>query len=110
MGRFPGIVSLDEKDFVLRVWGDEDRATQSLRRGPLSRALVTPRADLTVDLTDLSFADSSLMLDLVMLARRLRHAGRHMVLKGAQPHIQRLIELIGIDRLDGVYVLAPAAR
>ncbi len=98
------IVTLDEHDFVLRVWGDEDRSTQSLRRRALSRALVAPRSDLTVDLTDLSFADSSLMLDFVMLARRLRHAGREMVLKGPQPHIQRLIELIGLDRLDGVHV------
>ena len=93
---------------MLRVWGDEDRATQSLRRRPLSRALLAPRTDLTVDLTGLSFADSSLMLDLVMLARRLRQAGRRMVLKGAQPNILRLIELIGLDRLDGVYVAAPA--
>jgi anti-anti-sigma factor len=108
LGRFQGIVTLDEQDFVLRVWGDEDRATQSLRRAPLSRALVSARTDLTVDLTDLSFADSSLMLDFVMLARRLRKAGRRMVLQGAQPHIRRLIELIGLDRLDGVDLAAPA--
>ena len=101
------IVTLDEQDFVLRVWGDEDRSTQSLRRRALSRALISPRSDLTVDLSDLSFADSSLMLDFVMLARRLRHAGRHMVLHGPQPLIQRLIELIGLDRLEGVDVAAP---
>ena len=90
------------------MWGDEDRATQSLRRGPLSRALTSARSDLTVDLTDLSFADSSLMMDLAMLARRLRHAGRTMILHGPQPQIQRLIEIIGLDRLEGVSVLVPA--
>ena len=84
--------------------GDEDRTTQSLRRRPLSRALCTARADLTVDLSGLSFADSSLMLDLAMLARRLRQAGRKVVLCGAQPDIQRLIELVGLDRIDGVHV------
>jgi anti-anti-sigma factor len=109
IGYLSRIVSLDEQDFVLRVWGDEDRATQSLRRRPLSRALVSVPGDLTVDLTGLSFADSSLMLDLVMLARRLRQAGRQMVLQGAQPHIQRLIELIGLDRLEGVRVAAPVS-
>ena len=106
MGRFPDIVTLDENDFVLRVWGDEDRATQSLRRRPLSRVLTTMREDLTVDLTDLAFADSSLILDLAMLARRLRHAGRAMVLHGPQPQIQRLIEIIGLDRFEGVHVAA----
>ena len=90
------------------MWGDEDRSTQSLRRRPLSRVLTTLRKDLTVDLSECSFADTSLMLDLVMLARRLRHAGRHMVLHAPQPQIQRLIELIGLDRVEGVFVASPA--
>ena len=87
--------------------GDEDRATQSLRRRALSRALISCRADMTVDLSELSFADSSLMLDLAMLARRLRHAGRKLVLSDPQPHIRRLIEAIGLDRLPGVLLAAP---
>ena len=87
--------------------GDEDRATQSLRRRPLSRALVTSGSDLTVDLSDLSFADASLMLDLAMIARRLRHAGRCLVLRDAQPDIARLIEIMGLDRLPGVLVASP---
>jgi anti-anti-sigma regulatory factor len=55
-----------------------------------------------VDLSDLSFADASLMVDLAMLSRRLRRRGRALVLRGAQPQIQRLIELVGLDRLPGV--------
>ena len=109
MEYFPTIVSFDEHRFLLRVSGDEDRATQSLRRRDLSRALLACRADLTVDLSDLSFADSSLMLDLAILARRLRQAGRRLVLCDAQPHIQRLIEVVGLDRLPGVLVAAPSA-
>jgi anti-anti-sigma factor len=66
-------------------------------------------ADLTVDLSELKFADSSLMLDLAMVARRLRQAGRSLVLQGAQPNVQRLIEVVGLDRLPGVLVAAPAA-
>ena len=110
MGRFPTIVSFDEQHLLLRVSGDEDRATQSLRRRALSRALVTCRADLTVDLSGLSFADTSLMLDLAMLARRLRRLGRQIVLCDAQPNIQRLIEIVGLDRLPGVLVAAPVAH
>ena len=105
---FRPIVTLDEHRFVLRVWGDEDRSTQSLRRRPLSRVLTDLKKDLTVDLSELAFADSSLILDLVMLQRRLRHAGRRMVLHAPQPHIERLIKIIGLDRLDGVSVLVPA--
>jgi len=42
------------------------------------------------------------MVDLAMVARRLRQAGSHTTLRGAQPHIRRLIELVGLDRLPGV--------
>ena len=71
--------------------------------------LVSCSADLRVDLSGCAFADSSLMLDLAMLARRLRQAGRTLVICDAQPHIQRLIERVGLHRLPGVLVAAPAA-
>jgi anti-anti-sigma regulatory factor len=58
--------------------------------------------DLIVDLSELTFADASVMVDLAMLALRLRHNGRRLLLRGAQPHIQRLIELVGLDRQPGV--------
>ena len=55
-----------------------------------------------VDLSELVFADASLMLDLAMLARRLRAHGRAILLRGAQPQIRTLIELVGLHRLPGV--------
>jgi anti-anti-sigma regulatory factor len=42
------------------------------------------------------------MVDLALLSRRLRRRGRALLLRGAQPQIQRLIELVGLDRLPGV--------
>jgi hypothetical protein len=57
-----------------------------------------------VDLSELVFADTSLMLDLVMLARRLGKRERTMRMRGAQPQIQRLIELLGVHRLPGIAV------
>jgi anti-anti-sigma regulatory factor len=59
-------------------------------------------ADVVVDLSELVFADPSLMVDLAMLARRLRAKGRAILLRGAQPQIRTLIELVGLDRLPGV--------
>jgi anti-anti-sigma factor len=85
----------------LRCSGDEDRATQGCRRRALTRA-TKARADVIVDLTELSFADSSLVLDLAMLARRLRAHGRAILLRGAQPQIRMLIEATGLHRLPGV--------
>jgi anti-anti-sigma factor len=83
------------------VTGDEDRATSGRRRRPLSVALRATR-DVIVDLSDLRFADSSLMLDLAILAQRLRAHGRTMLLRHPQPPVKRLIEVIGLDRLPSV--------
>lgn len=104
----PGIVSYAENPPRLRCCGAEDRSTQSLRRQALSRAISAP-ADVLVDLSQLAFADPSLMLDLAMLARRLRKAGRQLLLQGAQPDISALIEYVGLHRLAGVLVLPATA-
>jgi anti-anti-sigma regulatory factor len=60
------------------------------------------QADVIVDLTELTFADASLMVDLALLARRLRAHGRAVMLRGPQPQIQTLIEIVGIHTLPGV--------
>jgi anti-anti-sigma factor len=86
---------------VLRCCGDEDIATQGCRRAAMSRALAA-RTDVVVDLRDLTFADSSLMLDLAMVARRLRMAGRRLHLRNPQPQVWRVIQIVGVHRLPGV--------
>jgi anti-anti-sigma factor len=92
----------------LRCRGDEDRSTQGRRRQALARAIHAD-ADVIVDLRELSFADASLMVDLAMLARRLRARGRELYLRGAQPQIHTLIELVGLHRLPSVRVEATAS-
>jgi anti-anti-sigma regulatory factor len=104
----PPIIVFDEQSAVLWCSGDEDRSTQGHRRSAFARALRAPE-DVSVDLGELGFADTSLMLDLAMLARRQRRRGRHVLLRGAQPQIAMLIELTGLHRLEGVRVLQPAA-
>ncbi len=60
------------------------------------------QSDVTVDLTELAFADSSLMLDLVVLARRLRVRGREILVRGAQPQVMTLIKEVGLHRLPAI--------
>jgi anti-anti-sigma regulatory factor len=62
---------------------------------------------VVVDLSELRFADASLMLDLAVLARRLRLRGRQLRLRGPQPHVQALIELMGLHRQPAVALEAP---
>jgi anti-anti-sigma regulatory factor len=82
--------------------------TQGRRRQALARA-IRVQADVVVDLTDLVFADASLMVDLAMIARRLRTHDRALRLRGAQPQIKTLIEIVGLHRLPGVRFEGPAA-
>lgn len=63
---------------------------------------------MIVDLNELVFADPSLMIDLAMLARRLRARGRKLLLRGAQPQIRTLIELVGLHRLPAVKLEDPS--
>ena len=95
------IVSFDEERAILRIAGEEDRTTSGRRRRPLSTALAATR-DVIVDLTELHFADLSLMVDLACLAQRLRAHERELWISGAQPNVRTLIETVGLHRLPAV--------
>jgi anti-anti-sigma factor len=95
------MVSFDQQHGILHVAGDEDATTVSHRRRPLSSALRATR-DVSVDLSDLRFADPTLMLDLAVLAQRLRKRGSTLRLRGPQPQVRFLIEQMGLDRQPAV--------
>jgi anti-anti-sigma factor len=97
----PTILEFDDTTGVLRCRGDEDRATQGYRRRALAQA-IKAACDVTVDLRELSFADSSLMVDFAVLARRQRVHGRDLRLRDPQPQVKRVIEVVGLHRLPGV--------
>jgi anti-anti-sigma regulatory factor len=92
----------------MRVTGDEDRSTSGRRRRPFSVALKATR-DVIVDLSELNFADPSLMIDFACLAQRLRAHGMTLSLRHPQPHIHQLIVMVGLHRLPSVVVIAPQA-
>ena len=97
----PRIVEFDNRRAVLHCRGDEDRATQGARRTGFTRAIKAER-DVVVDLSELVFADSSLMLDLAALARRLRKRELAVRLRAPQPQILKLLELTGVKNLPGI--------
>jgi anti-anti-sigma regulatory factor len=55
----------------------------------------------------LRFADPSLMIDLAVLAQRLRAEGRAVKLRAPQPQIRTLIGLVGLDRQPAVALETP---
>jgi anti-anti-sigma regulatory factor len=61
-----------------------------------------------VDLHELTFADSSFILDVAIIARRMRRTGRILRVHSPQPQVWRVIEMVGLHRLPGVVVEGPA--
>lgn len=95
------MVRFDEVLGILSFTGDEDATTVAARRRPLSSALRATR-DVIVDLSELRCADPLLMIDLAVLAQRLRKGGRMLRLHGARPQVRFLIEQMGLDRQPAV--------
>jgi anti-anti-sigma regulatory factor len=69
-------------------------------------AALTSNADVVADLSDLHFADSSVMVDLALLAGRLRGSGCTLSLRSPQPHVEALIDMVGLARLPAVSLSA----
>jgi anti-anti-sigma regulatory factor len=63
---------------------------------------------VVVDLSELTFADTSVVVDLALVARRLRRRGRQLLLREAQPQVWRVIAVVGLNRLPGVGLVASA--
>ena len=63
---------------------------------------IRAQTDVLIDLTDLAFADASVMLDLAVLARRLRAKGGEILVRGAQPQVMAVIKHVGLHRLPAV--------
>ena len=101
------IVEFNEHRSTLFCCGDEDRSTQGFRRRALARA-IRAQTDVIVDLSELVFADASLMLDLAVLARRLRVHGLALLIRRPQPQVRTLIEAMGLHRLPSVRLEGPS--
>jgi anti-sigma B factor antagonist len=84
---------------LLRPSGELDLATVELFRREVQAALATEPADLVVDLTDVSFLDSSgiAVLAAALKAQRARDAA--FVVTNPQPIVQRALELVGLGTL-----------
>ncbi len=80
--------------------------------GALSRVLAREAAsegDLTLDLSELVFIDSSGVRALLRTAGELAGRGR-LLLVGVRPAIRRTFEIMGVDRVPGVVLEAASPR
>jgi anti-anti-sigma factor len=81
---------------VVRLTGDIDTAVVPELKEQLGLALRTGSHNIVLDLTDVHYADSSALGLLVWLDHELGPNGGRMVLAGANPDVQRILELSGL--------------
>ncbi len=87
---------------VVSVFGEIDLASEPQLREALEPLLREPNPQLVLDLTHVDFCDSTGMSLLVLSRRRLGRSGR-LLLAGAQPHMERLLNVTGLDRVLPMY-------
>jgi anti-anti-sigma factor len=82
-------------------------ATDELRRR--FEAVVTPGRHLVVDLSGVSFMDSSGIEALCVARRRALREGGSVSLRGPNPVVLRTLEITGVDALFEIDLAAPVA-
>ncbi len=87
---------------VLDVGGEIDVATSPELHELLSGLIESGPGLLIVNLTDVSFIDSTGLGVLVGAVRELRAGGGDLRLVVTQPHIIKLLELTGLDEVFSV--------
>jgi anti-anti-sigma factor len=95
-------VDVDDGVIVLELAGELDLAS-----GPRFRELVDDAAGaaprlVVVDIEEVGFMDSTMLRELLRAQRDVDQAGGELVVAGAQPTVQRLLQLTGTDDVFAV--------
>lgn len=80
---------------VLVIQGDLDDSTSSVLESLVQTALDDAAGDLSIDLSRLRFLDSYGVRALARARQLVRSHGRNLLLDGAPPRAQRLLDLLG---------------
>jgi anti-anti-sigma factor len=83
----------DADAVVVALAGELDLPAVPLVRGAVARALREPRKRLIIDLSGLTFIDSSGLFTMLDANQRCRDAGRVLSIRPGPPNVQKVFEL-----------------
>jgi len=92
-----GIVNDGERATAM-IRGELDQATAPKLTAAVTALLEVHRVDVTFDLKEMTFVDSSGLAVIVAAARTLRSAGGDLQLINPRPAVRRTFELSALDR------------
>jgi len=98
-----------ERSVVLEVVGELDLATGPELQARLAALIDSGVREVVLDLTEVSFLDSSGLSVLVTAMKRLRAGGGTLRLAGCQSQVQTILELTALSRVFPLYPTAAAA-
>ena len=82
---------------VVRVSGEVDIQTSPILDDHLQRVLADGHDSFVVDLSRVTFLDSTGLSVLINALKRCQGAGGHMRLESPQPHVRRVFEVTGLS-------------
>lgn len=96
----PPAFAIEELDapegvLLLELTGEVDLATSGRFRNHVDEARERGASTVIVDLSEVTFVDSTMLRELLRAHNETRDSGGRLVLAGAQPAVLRLLELTG---------------
>lgn len=88
---------------VVSVFGELDMLVADRFRAAVDARLEEGYRNLVLDLSGVTFVDSSGLGVILGRFRRLNPAGGRMAIVGARPPVRRVLELSGLMRVMGIY-------
>jgi anti-sigma B factor antagonist len=92
-------VAAGESGPVVRLSGESDVSTVGPLKDALTAQISGGARHLTVDLSELEFADSASINALLAAHRALRELGGGLELAFPQPPVAQVLTLLGVDRV-----------
>jgi anti-anti-sigma factor len=96
------IVAFNSESRGLRLTGELDLSTTETLLKAVEEPLASGEGDLLLDLSDLTFMDSSGLRVVIGLASQLEGRGGKLVLKSPGPMVLRLFDLTGVTHLPNL--------
>ncbi|MFJ1804232.1 MULTISPECIES: STAS domain-containing protein [unclassified Streptomyces] len=93
--------------FVLTVSGELDHHTSPSFREALNEIALTPDTGLVLDLSGLTYCDSTGITVLVTAYQRAQASGTQLNVAGASTHLLRVFSIVGLDQ---VFTLKPTTE
>lgn len=94
---------------VVRAYGEIDLATAPRLRDRLTEILHRHGPHVILDLSGITFCDSSGLAAMLGTARRAELLGGELVLASPSPHLRKILELTGLDTIIRTFPTVPTA-